>query len=167
MCIIHHHNVCRMEHSLCVGGAGSRYLGCRCSPIEWARRIVVPNRVHASRKRPLFVRNGPIMMRAWIPSSVGLCMKEAIRSACMAAATVVLVRHLECHSWRSTDCTHFLSPIPLSWFRLSTGLQICPMRSTAIQGLTRRIIERAYRDTSARSSSGPRGNARLLPVLSP
>ena len=93
MCSIHHHSICRRAHSR-GGGAGSRYLGLRCRPMEWARRIVRPNSVHASRKRPLFVRYGPIMINVWIASSVGRFMKDAMRRACIAAATVVAVSML-------------------------------------------------------------------------
>lgn len=53
-----------------------------------AKRMVVPKRVQESRKRPLFVKYGPIIMSAWMPRSVGLCRKEARRRACIAAATI-------------------------------------------------------------------------------
>lgn len=56
--------------------------------MECAKRIVVPNRVQESKKRPLFVKYGPIMMSVWMPKSVGLCIKEARRRACIAAATI-------------------------------------------------------------------------------
>lgn len=54
--------------------------------------MVVPNKVHASRKRPLLVRYGPIMMSVCMPRRVGWFMKDALRRACMLAATSNFVR---------------------------------------------------------------------------
>src|ERR1700760_3793627 len=55
--------------------------------MECARRMVVPNNVHASRKRPLLVRYDPIKISVWTHSSVGRFMNEASRRHCILAPT--------------------------------------------------------------------------------
>ena len=50
-------------------------------------RIVVPKIVHASIKRPLLTKYGPMMTRACTASNVGVFMNDPSRSACIAAAT--------------------------------------------------------------------------------
>jgi hypothetical protein len=164
MCSIHHHIVCRIEHSLCVGGAGSRYFGCRCRPIECARRMVVPNSVHASRKRPLLVRKGPIMISACIPSREGLCMKEAMRSACIAAATGFPVRVLKVNICLITDCRHFPFVVLPSLCRPSIDLRTCPKPNIGSPRPKLQKEVRACRDTSVHSSWGPKESVRLRPV---
>ena len=60
--------------------------------------MVVPKRVQASRNRPEFARKGPIMMRASTVNSEGLCMNDAMRKACIAAATWSVVSITELHT---------------------------------------------------------------------
>jgi hypothetical protein len=83
--------------------------------MAWASRMVVPKSVHASISRPEFVRQVSIMIRVWIRSKDGLCIKDLSRTACTAAATEDIVRNIELQSYQ-TYCTRcpFVTPHPQS-----------------------------------------------------
>lgn len=73
--------------------------------------MVVPNRVHASRNRPLLVKYGPIRISVWMLRRDGLCIKDASRKACMAAATGFMLELLNVSTSRPTvhiALLHFL-----------------------------------------------------------